>query len=61
MAYKMFSEEKLSQERQKNNKVLEYSFYSDIQAVLNIKKCINKLPIKMFINIKERNVLTECL
>ena len=61
MAYKMFSEEKLSQEGQKNNKVLEYSFYSDIQTVLNIKKCINKLPIKMFMNIKERTVLTECL
>ena len=50
MTYKTFSEEKLSQAGQKNNKALISIFFTQTHlTVLNIKNCISKWSIKMFI------------
>ena len=45
----MFSEEKPSQARQKANKLLSKNNFTQTHLmVLNIKKCMSKSPIKMF-------------
>ena len=52
----MFSEEKLSQARQKLNKVLvKYLFTQTQLTILNKKKYISKLSIKMFIKKKNQS------
>ena len=51
----MFSEEKLCQARQKLNKVLvKYLFTQTQLTIVNKKKYISKLSIKMFIKRKTR-------
>ena len=50
MAYKMFSEEKLSQEVQKKQESIGIkSFYLNASYGLEYENCITKLSIKMFI------------
>ena len=51
----MFSEEKLSQTRQRNSKVLVQNLFTQTHLpVLNIKNCISKLYIKIIIKRETR-------